>query len=144
MNFERDVPWKVVAAVVAVAVVGVVLTAWRCNPAGEPLKVHYPYWCAKCKAVFDVQELKEDYPKNWRIAPGGPDDSGVPRERNESVVICPKCDKGWAYPVATCGTCGKRHVLYLVKDMRCPHCHPEVARAAKDKGADLSPPEIDR
>jgi hypothetical protein len=135
MNFDRDVPWKVVAAVVAAAVVVVVLIAWRYNPAGEPLKVHYPYWCAKCKAVFDVQELKEDYPKNWRVAPGGP---------NDSVVICPRCDEGWAYPVATCSKCRKRYVLYLVKDMRCPHCHPDVARAAKDRGVDLTPPEVDR
>ena len=135
MNLQRDVPWKVVAAVVVLAVAVVVAIAWRWDPGSRPLEVHYPYWCNRCKAVFDVEELKEDYPKNWRVAPGGP---------NDSVVICIKCDKGSAYPVATCPECGKKYVLYLVKDMRCPHCHPEAAAAAKKKGIDLSPPEIDR
>ena len=135
MNLEADVPWKVVAAVVAVAVVAVVAIAWRWNPGGGSPQVHYPYWCAGCRAVFDVEVLKDDYPKNWRAAPGGP---------NDSVVICPKCGKGWAYPVATCRKCGKRHVLYLIQDMRCPRCHPEAAEAAKAKGVNLTPPEIDR
>ena len=135
MILETSVPWKIVAAVLAVAVVVTAVVLWKVTPGGpRPLEVHYPYWCKDCKAVFDVQELKKD-PKAWRIAPGGPSDS---------VVICPKCNKGWAYPVATCPKCHKKYVLHLAGDGRCPRCHPENAEAARKKGVNLTPPEIDR
>ena len=135
MNLQRTVPWKLAAGVVVGVVIALVLIAWKWDPGAKPLEVHYPYWCKDCKAVFDVSELKKDYPRNWRIAPGGPSDS---------VVICVQCDKGWAYPVATCPRCGKKYVLHLIPGTRCPYCHPEVAEAAKKLAVSLTPPEIDR
>ncbi len=134
MILEKRVPWQwaVGIGLVVAVVVGVLL--WRRVPGTRPLEVHYPYWCAGCKAVFDVEELRGD-PKNWRIAPGGPSDS---------VVICPRCDKGWAYPVPTCAKCGKKYVLHLAGDGRCPRCYPANAEAAKEKGVTLTPPEVDR
>jgi len=94
--------------------------------------VHYPYWCKDCKAVFDVSELKKNS-QSWRIAPGGGSDS---------VVICVRCNKGWAYPVAKCQQCGTKHLLHIWRSSECPKCEPEVARAAAEKGIDLSPAEL--
>jgi hypothetical protein len=77
--------------------------------------------------VFDVSELKKDYPKNWRIAP---------KAESDSVVICIRCNKGSARPVATCETCGSEYVLYL-GDNRCPKCFPEAAeKVRKASGKD--------
>lgn len=94
---------------------------------GRPT-VRYPYVCLDCKAVCDVSELKKDYPKNWRIPPKGPSDS---------VVICLRCNKGWAYPVATCEECKTQHVLHATGDSRCPKCFPQAAAAAKKAGVDV-------
>jgi hypothetical protein len=91
--------------------------------------VHYPYWCKDCKAVFDVSELKKDA-KSWRIAPGGGSDS---------VVICPRCNKGWAYPAVKCDLCGTRHLLHIYSSSECPKCNPEVSKAAAEKSINLSP-----
>ena len=133
MILQRHIPWQIVAAVAVVAAVVLIAIVWNATPGTGPLEVHYPYWCKDCKAVFDVAELKKD-PNAWRIAPGGP---------NDSVVICPKCNKGWAYPVVPCGKCRKKYVLYLAGDGRCPRCHPAVAEAARKKGVNLTPPEIE-
>ncbi len=90
-------------------------------------QVSYPYVCKGCGAVFDVRELRKS-PGLWRIAPGGPSDS---------VVLCLKCNKGWAYPVAKCETCGTEHVLHLGPDSRCPKCFPQAAEAGKKAGVDV-------
>lgn len=90
-------------------------------------KVSYPYVCKGCGAVFDVSELKKS-PDLWRIPPKAPSDS---------VVICIKCNKGWAYPVTKCETCGTAYVLYLCRDLRCPKCFPEAAEVAKKAGVDV-------
>ena len=133
MILQRQIPWQVVVAVAVAAAIVLIALVWRASPGTGPLEVHYPYWCKDCKAVFDVEEVKT-HPKGWRIAPRGP---------NDSVVVCPKCDKGQAHPVATCNKCGKKYVLYLAGDGRCPRCYASVAKAAKEKGVNLTPPEIE-
>jgi len=88
-------------------------------------KISYPYVCKDCKAVFDVKELKK--PGMWRTPPKAPSDS---------VVICVRCNKGWAYPVGQCETCGTEYILHLCGDSRCPKCFPQAAEAAKKAGVE--------
>jgi len=133
MILNRRIPTPVVVLAVIGLAGGAGYLLFRGASKGGQLDVHYPYWCAGCKKVFDVEVLRKDYPKNWRIARGGPSDS---------VVVCPFCNKGWAYPVATCHKCGARYVLHLAGDGRCPVCHPANAKAARAKGVDLMPPEL--
>ena len=74
---------------------------------------------------------------------GGPDDS---------VVIYPRCDEGWAYPVRVCNTCDTAYLSYgyffpetpgdLMLTQTCPVCHPEIAEEAAKHGVDLMPPAI--
>ena len=114
-----------ILAIVLLAVAGAVgYKLWPRHPYDT---ISYPYICQGCKAVFDVSELKGD-PGKWRIAPGGGSDS---------VVICPKCNKGFAYPVGTCETCGTQHILHLTRDSRCPKCFPEAAEKARKAGVDI-------
>jgi hypothetical protein len=86
-------------------------------------RLSYPYLCKDCGAVFDVQELKGKF----QSPKGAPADT---------VGTCLKCGKGWIYPVTSCDGCGTEHVLYLVKDSRCPKCFPKAAEAAKKAGVD--------
>ena len=135
MNLDVRIPTPVlVVLLLAIVGTGGYLCYRNADKAGQ-LDVHYPYWCAECRKVFDVEVLKADYPKSWRIAPGGPSDS---------VVICPFCDKGWAYPATTCPKCGTVYLLHLAGDGRCPKCHPENAERARAAGVDLTPPELSR
>jgi hypothetical protein len=90
-------------------------------------KVSYPYVCQGCGVVFDVRELKKS-PDLWRIPPKAPSDS---------VVICIKCNKGWAYPVTKCDVCGTEYILYLCRDRRCPKCFPQAAEVAKKAGVNV-------
>jgi hypothetical protein len=133
----RDRIWTISAAVIAAGLVGGAgYSVYRHLVSSDQSEVHYPYWCSDCRAVFDVEELRRDYPRNWRTAPGGP---------NESVVICVRCDKGTAYPVARCGRCGKHYVMYIVGDGRCPYCYPEsLAKVPPERRGDLTPPEVKR
>lgn len=133
MIFKRHIPTPIGALLLAGAAAVAGYWAFRQVQKGGPREVHYPYYCTGCKKVFDVEVLKKDYPRNWRIAPGGGSDS---------VVICPFCNKGFAYPAATCPGCGTRYLLHLAGDGRCPKCHPRNAEAAKARGVDLIPPEL--
>ena len=135
MRWSRQIPRS--ASVVAALVVAAAALAWlwfySFGYDQPPLEVHYPYWCKDCGAVYDISELKVDYPKNWRRAPGAPSDS---------VALCIKCNTGWAYPAVPCRKCKRLHVLHLIPDGRCPHCHPEVARQADQAGVNLCPPQL--
>ncbi len=111
-------------ATIAVAV-GLAVRSVRSTMQHPSERISYPYVCQACGAVFDVSELKR--PHMWRTPPGAPSDS---------VVICVKCNKGWAYPVTKCEKCGTRYILHLCRDPRCPKCFPEAAAAAKKAGVD--------
>lgn len=137
LSQEREIPKPVLYGVVAAAVIGaVVYVSWSVSgsSSGSP-EVHYPYWCDQCKAVYDVEELKEDPPNTWRIAPGGGSDS---------VVVCIKCDKGRAFPAIPCRTCKKHFLLHIIPNAECPHCDPKAAEAAKAAGVNLTPPELSK
>ena len=110
---------------ISLAAAVVVVTVWA-RSAKRP-DIHYPYICKDCGAVFDVSELRADT-ANWRVPAGAP---------NDSVVVCLRCNKGWAYPVRTCDVCGTKYVMYLTKDPRCPKCFPEAADAARQAGVDV-------
>ena len=115
------------------ASVGLALAIFSIVSNSNKGRVAYPYWCRDCKAVYDVNEMRTD-PDKWRIAPRGGSDS---------VVICIKCDKGYAYPAVPCGDCGAHHLLHIFPDTRCPKCHPDVNQAAEKLGIDLMPPELE-
>ena len=123
LDTKVQIPLPAVIGVIAVLLIG-----WGlyCVFAGQsatgPREVHYPYWCRDCKAVYDVDEIKKDYPKHWRIPKGASSDS---------VVLCVRCNKGWAFPVAKCPQCGNNYVLHLQQDPRCPVCNPQVAQEAE-------------
>jgi hypothetical protein len=123
MEFKKlAIPGMVVLAVIALVAAVLSIQTGHVHA-----NISYPYVCDACAAVFDVSELKKDYPNNWRIPPGAPSDS---------VVICVRCDKGWARPAATCENCGTDFVLYL-GDNRCPKCFPEAAeKVRKARGKD--------
>ncbi len=133
MIADRHIPRWVVGLVLLATAGAVGYLAFRHSAPSRRHQVHYPYWCDHCRKVFDVEVLKQDYPKNWRIAPGGGSDS---------VVICPFCNKGKAYPAVRCPTCGTVYLLHIAGDGRCPKCYPANARAARAKGVDLTPPEL--
>jgi len=135
MKWSRQIPWPAAAGTIVVIVAGALVWLWFTSVEYEQpaLEVHYPYWCKDCKAVYDVAELKKDYPKNWRRIPGAPSDS---------VALCITCNTGWAYPAVPCRKCRRLHILHLIPDGRCPFCHPEVARKAAEAGVDLCPPEL--
>ena len=135
MIFRVRIPGWLVAVLVVAAFAGAGYWAFRMVNASGPLEVHYPYYCTGCRKVFDVSVLKEDYPAKWRIAPGA---------ESDSVVICPFCNEGRAYPVATCPHCGTRYLLHIAGDGRCPKCHPENAADAEARHVDLTPPELTR
>lgn len=124
MNNKVLIPLVVLALGAAVVVVVLGLRSSMQHPYE---KVSYPYVCKGCGAVFDVSELKKS-PDLWRIPPSAPSDS---------VVICIKCNKGWAYPVGKCETCGTEHILHLCRDSRCPKCFPQAAEVAKKAGVDV-------
>jgi len=97
-------------------------------------KVDYPYWCKECKAVFAFSELSKD-PKKWRVPPGAPSDS---------VVICLRCNRGWAYPAARCEQCGAVHLMHFWPDNQCPKCNPSIGQAASAQAVDLTPAQLQR
>ena len=120
---------KKVILVIIVVGVAALAAAFAWSGGRHPYeRVSYPYVCKECRAVFDVSELKKDGPRTWRIPKGAPSDS---------VVICVRCNKGWAYPVGKCDDCGTEHILHLVNDSRCPKCFPEAAKAAQKAGVDV-------
>lgn len=136
LSMSDGVPTPVIVGVLVIAAAGgLAYLIFASEPDTGSPEVHYPYWCDHCGAIYDVDELKKDYPKNWRIAPGGGSDS---------VVICIKCNKGKAYPAAPCPTCGRRYVRHLIPDSRCPFCHPEVAEKARQAGVNLDPPGLNK
>ena len=97
-------------------------------------KVDYPYWCRDCKAVFDFSEISKD-PQKWRVPRGAPSDS---------VVICLRCNQGWAYPAARCEQCGVVHLMHLWPDSQCPKCNPAIGQAASSNGVELTPAPLQR
>jgi len=75
MILNRSIPTPAVTAVLlALGLAGGYLAYRQVSRTGQ-LKVHYPYWCSKCKRVIDVEVLKKDYPNNWRIPRGAPKDT---------------------------------------------------------------------
>lgn len=105
------------AIIVAVGLLAVLAGTMYSRYFGHPSdRLNYPYWCKDCKAVFDFKELKK--PGNWRIAPGA---------ESDSVVQCLRCQKGWAYPVATCDACGTRYMPHLTRTYQCPKCFPDTS-----------------
>ena len=135
MRWSEHIPRSAGVGVVLVLAAGALGWLWLYSFGYDqpPVEVHYPYWCKDCKAVYDVSELKKDYPKNWRRVPG--DASG-------SLALCIKCNTGWAYPAVPCKKCKTLHVLHLIPDGRCPKCHPEVADKAAKARVDLCPPQL--
>ena len=135
MRWSEQIPRSVGTGIILVMAAGALVWLWVYSFGHDQpaLEVHYPYWCTHCKAVYDVAELKKDYPKNWRRIPQAPSDS---------IALCIKCNTGWAYPAVPCRKCKTLHVLHLIPDGRCPVCHPEVARKAAEAGVDLCPPEL--
>ncbi len=133
MKWTERVPPAIAVIVVLAALIGGIAWMWFSTFADPPsLEVHYPYWCNSCKAVYDVSELKEDYPKNWRMIRG----------LSDSIVLCIRCNTGHAYPAVPCRKCKTLYVLHLIDDGRCPTCHPEVAEKAQAAGVNLTPPEL--
>lgn len=124
MNIKRVAAW----GVVIVAVSGSVAYVWSRMSVHPSERINYPYVCRDCKAVFDYKELKADDYRNWRVPKGAPSDS---------VAVCLRCGKGWAFPVTTCEDCKTQHTLYIAKDSRCPKCFPEAAEAARKAGVDV-------
>lgn len=134
MSFDLRIPTPVAVAVGLAAVAAAGYFAFARLDGGRELDVHYPYYCVDCKAVFDVSLLKRDLPRSWRVAPGGGSDS---------VVVCPKCDRGKAYPVARCSACQGRYLVHLAGCVRCPKCNPTPAvQAALAAGVQLMPPAL--
>ena len=133
MNLDTKVSFPAVIAVFAVLLGLWMFWVFAASPDTGPREVHYPYWCRECKAVYDVAEIKKDYPKNWRIPKDAPSDS---------IVLCVRCNKGWAYPVARCPQCGQNFVLHLQENVRCPICFPQAAQEAAQENIDLAPPEV--
>ena len=98
---------------------------WKYAGSGSTYdKVRYPYVCKDCKAVVDVQEYRK--PGNWV----------TPKEtKNDSIVYCLRCKKGWAYPVGLCDTCNTEYIMYDVPGgVGCPKCYPAVAEKALKAG----------
>jgi hypothetical protein len=124
---------QIIAAVICISAVA--FAAYQFMGTTRSSEVHYPYWCQACKAVFDVSELKKDYPKNWRVPPGAASDS---------VVLCLRCNEGWAFPAPMCGTCGDHFLLHIWPNAECPACHPEIQKAASARDINLAPPELKR
>lgn len=120
---------NILMAVIAVLVIG--FAGYRILNFSSQGKVEYPYWCQSCKEVYSVQEIRE--PGKWRSVPG----------MSDSVVFCIRCEKGMAYPAVPCETCGTLHLLHIFPKTDCPTCHPEVEKAARSQGIDLTPPELD-
>ncbi|HOD83474.1 MAG: hypothetical protein BWX88_03701 [Planctomycetes bacterium ADurb.Bin126] len=131
MNLDAKISTPVAIALAVVLIGGGLYWTLSGGADSRPLEVHYPYWCRDCKAVFDVSELKQ--PGKWRVPQGA---------YSDSIVLCPRCDKGWAFPAPPCPACGKRFVLHLLPDAGCPYCDPKVVEEAAAKGLDLTPPEI--
>lgn len=125
MSAKRIALWAALVVVVA----GGVVTVWSRSFSHPSDRVNYPYVCRDCKAVFDYQDLKADDYKNWKVPPGAP---------SESIALCLKCGKGWAFPVVTCSKCKTQHIAHIVRDSRCPKCYPQAAEAARKAGVDVS------
>lgn len=124
MNIKQIVMW----AVIVTAVTGAAVMIWSRNSGHPSERINYPYVCRDCGAVFDYKELKADDYRNWKVPKGAPSDS---------VAVCLRCGKGWAFPVGTCEECKTQHILYLTRDSRCPRCFPEAEAAAKKAGVDV-------
>ena len=133
MRWTERVPPAVIVIVILAVLIGGIAWMWFSSFGEEPsLEVHYPYWCDSCNAVYDVSELKKDYPANWRMIPG----------LSDSIVLCIRCNTGHAYPAVPCRKCKTLYVLHLIPDGRCPKCFPEVAEKARAVGVNLTPPEL--
>jgi len=137
MNTPGGIGKKIGATVFTLAALTLVAYSWKKNM--TTVSVEYPYICLQCREFYDISALKRDYPDNWRIAPGGGSDS---------VVICIRCNKGRAYPAPNCQKCGTFHILHLYPsydeqgEPACPRCNPKVDQAAKARGINLIPPEL--
>ena len=115
-----------VPGLVIIAATALIVTFVRGGIGGRPA-IHYPYVCSECHAVMDYSELAAS-PDKWRVPKGAP---------NDSVVICLRCNKGWAYRVHTCEVCGTKFIMYINHDHRCPKCFPEAAEKARKYGVDI-------
>ena len=128
---------KLGVAFAAVGAVAMLAWSWKANMTLADVKLGY--YCLSCKQTEDLSAYREDYPTNWRQ---------YPRAMSDSVLYCVLCKKGPSHPVNECKKCGAVFILHLMPkydqygDPSCPKCDDAYGEAAKSKGFDLMPKEL--
>lgn len=123
--------------IAALGAVGLLIWSWNANMSLTQVKLGY--YCLSCKKTEDLSAYRDDYPTNWKQ---------YPRAMSDSVLYCVLCKKGPAHPVNECKSCGSVFILHLQPkydqygDPSCPKCDAAYGEAAKLKGHDLMPKEL--